>query len=70
MRHWESVRSIFANLKATTKLGVVFRRGWGLKLSLLTDAAYADRYNDRRSVLGVAAMLGNTAMCGLELPFP
>ena len=40
----------------------MFRRGGDLKLSLFTDADYADRCNDRRSVSGVAAMLGNAAV--------
>ena len=31
-------------------------------MSLLADADYADRCNDRRSVSGVAVMLGNTAV--------
>ena len=33
-----------------------------MKLSLFADADYADRSNDRRSVSGVMAMLGNTAV--------
>ena len=33
-----------------------------MKLSLLADADYADKCNDRRSVSVVAAMLGNTAV--------
>ena len=61
-RHWKAVRKIIAYLKATEDLGVVFRRGGGLNLSLFTDAYCADRCNDRRSVSGVAVMLGNTAV--------
>ena len=61
-RHWKAVRKIIACLKATEDLGVVFRRGEGLKLSLFADAYYADRCNDRRSVSGVVVMLGNTAV--------
>ena len=41
---------------------VVFRRGGDLKLSLFADEDCADRCNDRRSVSGVAVMLGNTAV--------
>ena len=37
------------------------QRGGDLKLSF-ADADYADRCNDRRSVLGVAIMLRNTAV--------
>ena len=61
-RHWKAVRKIIAYLKATKDLGVVFQRGGDLKLSLFADADYADRCNDRRSVLGVSAMLRNTAV--------
>ena len=61
-QHWKAVRKIIAYLKATKDLGVVFRRGGDLKLSLFTDADYADKCNNRRSVSGVAVMLGNTAM--------
>ena len=63
-RHWKAVRKIIAYLKATKDLGVVFQRGGNLKLSLFADADYADRCNDRRSVLGVAVMLQNTAVSG------
>ena len=40
----------------------MFQRGGDKKLSLLTDADYADRCNDRRSVSGVAVVLGNSAV--------
>ena len=61
-RHWKAVRKIIAYLKATKNLGVVFQREGDLKLSLFADADYADRRNDRRSVLGVAVMIRNTAV--------
>ena len=61
-QHWKAVRKIIAYLKATKDLGVVFRRGGELKLSLFTDADDVGRCNDRRSVSGVAVMLGNTAV--------
>ena len=61
-RHWKAVRKITTYLKATKNLGAMFRRGGNLKLSLFTDVDYADRCNDRRSVSGVAVMLGNTAV--------
>ena len=61
-RHWKAVRKIIAYLTATKDLGVVFRRGGDLKLSLFADADYADIGNDRRSVSGVVVMLGNTAV--------
>ena len=61
-RHWKVVRKMIAYLKATKDVGVVFRRRGDLKLSLFADADYADICNDRRSVSGVAVMLGNTAV--------
>ena len=61
-RDWKTIRKIITCLKATKDLGVLFRRGRDLKLSLFANADYADRCNDRRSVSGVAAMLGNTAV--------
>ena len=61
-RHWEAVRKIGAYLKATKDLGVVFRRGRDLKLLLFTDADYADRCDNRRSVSSAAFLLGSTAV--------
>ena len=60
--HWKAVRKIIAYLKATKDLGVVFRWGGDLKLSLFADADYADKCNVRRSVSSVAVMLGNAAV--------
>ena len=61
-RHWKAVRKIIACLKATKDLGIVFRRGGGLKLLLFADADYADKCNDGRSVSSVAVILENTAV--------
>ena len=61
-RHWKVVRKMIACLKATKNLGVVFRRGGDLKLSLFADVDYANRCNDRRLVSGVAVVLGSTAV--------
>ena len=61
-QHWKAVRKILTYLKATKNLGVVFRRGGDLKLSLFADADYADKCIDGRSVSGVAVMLGTTAV--------
>ena len=58
-RHWNGLRKIMGYLKGTRDLGIVFRRGGGLKLSLYVDADYADKANDRRSVSGAAVMLGS-----------
>ena len=46
---------------ATKKIGLRFVRGSGLRLSVYSDADYAAAFNDRRSVSGIAVMLGNTA---------
>ena len=62
-RHCKAVREIIAYyLKVTKDLGVVFRRGGDLKRSLFAYEDNAYRCNDRRSVSGVAVMLGNTAV--------
>ena len=61
-RHWKAVRKIIAYLIATKDLGVVFRRGGDLKLSLFADGDCADKCNDRQSVSGLAVMLVNTAV--------
>ena len=47
-------------LKRTRDLGIVFRQGGGLTLSLYVDADYADKANDKRSVSGAAVMLGES----------
>ena len=60
-RHWKAVRKINAYLKPPKDLGVMFQRGGDLKLSF-ADADFADRCNNRRSVLGVAVMIRNTAV--------
>ena len=59
-RHWKAARKIVTYLKATKDMRAVFRRGEDWKLLLSVDVNNADRCNDRRSVLGVAVMLGNT----------
>ena len=43
-------------------MGLEFVRGSGLKLTVFADADYAAASNDRRSVSGVAVMLGDTAI--------
>ena len=60
-RHWRAVCKIISYLNGTKKLGLVFSEGGGLKLSVYVDADYADKANDRRSVSGVAVMLGGTS---------
>ena len=43
-------------------MGLRFVRGSGLRLSVYADADYTAVSNDRRSVSGVAVMLGETAI--------
>ena len=49
-------------MNTTKEIGLRFVRGSGLRLSVYADANYAAAYNDLRSVLGVAVMLGNTSI--------
>ena len=62
-RHWKPVRNIIAFRKATKDQRVVSRWGEDLRLWLFANADYAYRFNDNRSVSGVAVMLGNTYVC-------
>ena len=62
VRHWKAVRKTITYLKATKDMRVMFRRGEDLELSLLADVNNADRCKERRSVLDVAVMLGNTVL--------
>ena len=61
-RHWKALLQIAAYVNATKEIGLRFIRGSGLRLSVYADADYAAASNDRRSVLGVAVMLGDTAV--------
>ena len=61
-RHWRTVYKIISYLNGTNKLGLVFSKEGGVKLSVYVDADYADKANDRRSVSGVAVMLGGTSV--------
>ena len=47
---------------ATKEIGLRIVRGSGLRLSVYADVDYAAGSNDRRSVSGVAVMLGDTAI--------
>ena len=61
-RHWRAVSKIVSYLNGTKKLRLVFLKGGSLKLSVYVDADYAGKANDRRSVSGVAVMLGGTTV--------
>ena len=57
---------IISYLNETKKLGLVFSKGGGLKLSVYVNTDYADKANDRRSVSGVAVMLGGTSVIAIH----
>ncbi|CAM9895183.1 unnamed protein product [Ascophyllum nodosum] len=57
-RHWRAVCKIISHLNGTKKLGLVFSKRGGLKLSVYVDADYAGM----RSVSGVAVVLGGTSV--------
>ena len=61
-RHWRAVRKTIAFLNKTKDLGLVFVKDGDRKLSVYVDADYANKDNDRRSVSGVAVMVGGTVV--------
>ena len=61
-RHWRAVRKIIAYLNKMKDLGLVFVKDGDRKLSVYVDADYANKDNDRRSVSGVAVMVGGTVV--------
>ncbi|CAM9864367.1 unnamed protein product, partial [Ascophyllum nodosum] len=61
-RHRKALLQVAAYVNATKKMGLRFVQGSGLRLSVHADADYAAASNDRRSVSGVAVMLGDTAI--------
>ena len=61
-RHWEAVLKIMAYLHGTRGMGLMFVRGSGLDLTAYSDAVYADKSNDRRSVSGTIITLGGAAV--------
>ena len=60
--HWKALLQVAAYVNTTEEIGLRFVRGSGLRLSVYVDADYAAASNDRRSVSGVAVMLGDTAI--------
>ena len=61
-RHWKAAVKILAYLNSTRDLGITSKKGEELSLSVYTDADYASKETDRRSISGVAVMLGNAAV--------
>ena len=61
-RHWKALLQVAAYVNATKEMGLRFVPGSGVRLSVYADADYAVASKDRRSVSGVAVMLGDTAI--------
>ena len=61
-RHWQAVLQIIKNVFGTKDQSLTFKRGANLDLSVYTDANYAKKADDRRSVSGVAVTVGNSTV--------
>ena len=62
-RHWLAAEKILAYLNAKRDLGITYERGNILSSVVFSDADYASKATDRRSISGVAVMLGDAAVC-------
>ena len=60
--HWKVVLKRMAYLHETRGMGITFVTGSGLDLTAHSDADYADKSNDRRSVSGTVFTLGCAAV--------
>ena len=60
-RHWKEVLKIMAYLHGTRGVGLTVVRGSEFELTVHSDADYADKWNDRRSVSGTVITLGGAA---------
>ena len=60
--HWNALLQILAYLNATRELGITFRREETLSLSVYADADYTRKEADRRSISGVAVIMGGAAV--------
>ena len=61
-RHRKAVLKIMGYLHGTSDVGLAFLMGSGLDLAVYSGADYADKSNDRRSVLGTGITLGGVAV--------
>ena len=61
-RRWTAVLKRMAYLHGTGFLGLSFERGWGLYLTAYIGGDYAEKSNDRRSVLGTVITLGGAVV--------
>ena len=61
-RHWKEVMKIMAYLHGTMGVALIFVRGSGLDLIAYSDADYADKLSDRRSVSGTVITFGGATV--------
>ena len=61
-RHWKAAVKLLAYINSTRDLGITYRKGVELSLSIYTDADYATNKTDRSSISVVAVLLGNAAV--------
>ena len=61
-RHRKAVLKIMAYLHGTWGMGLTFVRDSGLDLTAYSDADYADKSSDRRSVSGTVITLGGAVV--------
>ena len=61
-RHRKAAVKIIAYLNSTRNFGITRKKGEELTLSVYTDADYPSKETDRRSISGVAVILGNAAV--------
>ena len=61
-RLWQAIITLLSYLNGTKSLGITDARGSGLSLDVYTDADYAIKENDKRSVSGIVVTLGGTVV--------
>ena len=63
--HWKSALGILAYINGTCDLGITYKRGTtvGISLEVFADADYASRATDRRSVSGGAILCAGACVC-------
>ena len=61
--HWRTAICIVEYVFSTREIGITFQKGSGLELVGFTDADYASKAADRRSVSGGAIMCAGACVC-------
>ena len=63
--HWKAALGILEYINGTSEYGITFQRGTlsSIWLEVFTDADYASKATDRRSVSGGAIMCGGASVC-------